>query len=373
MILFVAPYSPGFHLGAARKIEMMLSCLVRMGEQVVLINSSHRSHPGPIESSMRRIGDVDVLEVLPPRYATARFGKLRNLIDVRAVVRYLESLPNPSLIWIYNSYAFECLMARELNIRFGAPILLELEDAVFSRGRGLNPKPYVDWLAALAIRRKIAHTICVNGVLASRCAGPKTLLPGFIKRRSSSWRIPFSRDVVRVGYFGGLSREKGADLVLALGPLLPAAFELVVTGVGELAEQFRSSAATCSQMDFRGAVSNTELEELIGQCDIILNPHRPVLGFHDGIFPFKVLEAVGSGRLVISTDLPRSGLEDVLASVVFVPPRTEAFLHAIVSAKFSYSVAGEAILRAADEVAARFGEDTVRKTVRSVKRLGIAQ
>mgnify|MGYP002280895483 FL=1 len=35
----------------------------------------------------------------------------------------------------------------------------------------------------------------------------------------------------------------------------------------------------------------------MGSVDVILNPHRP----NNGVFPFKLTEAVGSGRLVITS------------------------------------------------------------------------
>ena len=46
-------------------------------------------------------------------------------------------------------------------------------------------------------------------------------------------------------------------------------------------------------------VSNIELAEIMGRTDILLNPHIKM----DGVFPFKLIEYVASGRLILSSDM----------------------------------------------------------------------
>ena len=76
----------------------------------------------------------------------------------------------------------------------------------------------------------------------------------------------------------------------------------------------------------------------------------------DGIFPFKVVESVASGRLVISTKLPTTGLEDVLQGVQFVDHSMEAFLGAIEVAQQTYCGNIKAVIAGASEATRLFDE-----------------
>jgi glycosyltransferase involved in cell wall biosynthesis len=62
-------------------------------------------------------------------------------------------------------------------------------------------------------------------------------------------------------------------------------------------------------MRFFEDVPDEKLYELLTECDVAVNPHASIQAMGEGVFPFKVLEAVASGRLVISTALPPCGFD----------------------------------------------------------------
>lgn len=369
MIVVVAPYAPpgrgATNLGATRKLEAVIKILARTDERVVLVNSIHDALPcRQIGAQTLFVGGVEVLEITPPTYSSRPLGKLFNLFDVQELVRFIERLGTPSLVWLYNAYAFECLFA-SISRRFDAGIVLELEDWPLARSRGLNPKPIIDWLAWLYIRALPDHVFAVNASVAKRLkieSHRTSLLPGFVSDAVVRLRCtapPFTQPHLTVGYFGGLTVEKGADLVADLVMKLTTRANFIVTGAGTLENRFRVLANSAPNLQFSGVVDDDQLFRLMGRCDVILNPHRPIRDFGTGIFPFKVMEAIASGRMVISTQLPMEGLEDCLDSVIFVDPSVEAFAAAICDSPSGFQRSRHALEKAAEAVIDLCGTETV--------------
>ena len=117
MIVMVAPYSAigqssHPHLGAARKLETIMSLLMQLDSQVVLVNSAHNSlGPSPLAVRSLAIGGGSVTEVVPALSRSRRTGKLRNLRDVPEVLKVIRAMGVPTLYWFYNAYAFEMRFA----------------------------------------------------------------------------------------------------------------------------------------------------------------------------------------------------------------------------------------------------------------------
>jgi glycosyltransferase involved in cell wall biosynthesis len=319
--ILVAPFSPigsceSPHLGGAKKIVAILQILSRFGHPVVLINSAHNKLKYVSASTCNiKIGSgKSVTMITPFTLSNRKLGKLLNLFETNSLARQLAT-QKPAMVWIYNGYAFEAKFAAELNSLCDCPIILEIEDWHTARSRGLNPKPAFDLYYFHKVLKKSALVTCVNEAVRKDVGLPMSktmLLPSIIDERlikQASNMAPFSRRPFGLGYFGGLTEEKGADIVLALGKQLPSDWHLVVTGSGHLAASF-SALATNNPTRVRFINNATEdvLYHAMLSCDAIVNPHKSITSMGDGIFPFKVFEALASGRLLISTDLPDPGL-----------------------------------------------------------------
>ena len=381
MILFVAPYSPptaggSGHLGATRKIEVIASVLAHLDNEILLVNSAHCSErPSPLSIRKITIGGVDVTEITPATSSNRAWGKLRNILFVKGIVRTIGDLGPPKFVWFYNGYAFEMQLCLLLERTFRVPMIMEFEDWHFSRRRGLNPKPLIDYCYWRLAAPRLSGVFVANSHLGTKMArftNRVELLPGVVPQtlaKIAIQRPPFavSRGPVRIGFFGGLSVEKGADLVLELANTLPEGFILHVTGTGPLAADFYARAKVAPRsLQYHGHVNDARLYELIAECDVILNPHSSIREMNDGVFPFKLIEAVASARLAISTQVPMLQLHDVLAGVQFVEHSSQAFHSAVLASREFHFAHADVIARSAALANQRFGEESLLASIRSM-------
>jgi glycosyltransferase involved in cell wall biosynthesis len=340
-IIVVAPYAPielskAPHLGAARKIEMVIEALAVLNADILLVNSAHNdiSQKGKIEDI--NIGGIDIKHFSIPTYSNARFGKLLNLKDVWNVVDKCMTFGEPDLVWIYNGYAFENLFSMIINKKVKVPVVLEFEDWHFSRGRGLNPKPYLDYLLWKLNLKNIDFSFGVNDNLVkimSEFNVTSALLPGIVPTRLIKLcdkNPSFSAEYIRLGYFGGLSKEKGVDVLIDVIKQLPEGYRFVISGAGILEKELKILADMFpKKLEFHGRVSEGILYELISNVDVLVNPHSPINDMSEGVFPFKVIEAIASGKLLFSTDLPSANVPGLLDGVVFYDGKASSLLSII--------------------------------------------
>jgi glycosyltransferase involved in cell wall biosynthesis len=176
---------------------------------------------------------------------------------------------------------------------------------------------------------------------------------------------PFLKDKIKVGYFGGLSEEKGAKLILELYTILPTNFEFIITGTGELESEYLSLAKKSEgRFQYYGRVGDKQLYNLIASTDVILNPHKPISEMTNGVFPFKVTEAIASGRLVISTPLMDKDFNQILDAVSFIDYDLKQWASVLINSKQIYEEKQDDIKKCTEEVIKLFSEDSVRTLIR---------
>jgi hypothetical protein len=343
---------------------------------IVLVNTAHHSNSrSPLVRRAVGVAGVEVVELTPSTFGSRRIGKLVNILQVRSVAEAVLKIGNPKAVWLYNGYSFESRFGRIMHDKVACPVILELEDWHFSRGRGWNPKPLLDWFFWRALMPRVSYAFAVNSFLADRMGGVSGrvgLFPGIVTDGIAvlnQRHPPFSRDGddCVVGYFGGLSVEKGADLVAALVTELPSGFKMIVTGSGELEGAFRKlQEESGGRLAFYGRVDDKKLLELIGSCDVLLNPHAPIDSMDNGVFPFKVIEGIASGRLMISTALPSSGLESILQAVNFVNHDLQHLVRAVVNARLTYVNNLQSIHQGAAAAVKSFGKEKILATINRV-------
>lgn len=328
MILMVAPYAgtdthDSIFIAAAKKIRLILSALKAIDENVVVLNSGHQSsiNMGMTINSFN-LGNCGSIDVITPATIKAKYlGRALNLYNAKDIVDdVINHYGIPSLVWCYNGYAFEMRIASILGSKHGVSTILGFEDWHFSRKRGLNPKPYFDWFFWRLAISHIRYGFPVNSYLANKLSYhqiPHSLLPGIISPEFaglSSTYPPFSSTNVTVGYFGGLSHEKGASTFLRLAKVASKNISFIATGTGDLRGEFEAMMRLMpNRFKFLGAVSDNELMTAMAKADLIVNAHT----VNEGVFPFKVLEALASGRLLISTKLPMLGFEQFSNAIQF--------------------------------------------------------
>lgn len=366
--VLVAPYAPEMpllNLGASKKIQLIASLLTRLGFTVHHVDSSHPHERfcSPVMGQATHIEQTPVTLWRPFCLPSRKAGKLLNIYGSHSLFQRLAEL-RPDLVWVYNSYAFEARLGLHLKQVTGARLVLELEDLPLSRGRGLNPKPFLDQHYFYPLMKQSDLVTFVNAVLLKkhRKDVKAALLFPSILQQALVEQAPaprFHRRERRVGYFGGLDADKGVGTLLELPPLLPADWRLVITGVGPLTPALHELARTYPErVEFHGAVSHARVLELMAGCDVIVNPHSSITGMHNGVFPFKVCEALASGALLVSTPLPSIdiNLDDC---VLFFDGSATGLARALTSAEDHHARNKDAIDHVRDQVRAQYGESQV--------------
>jgi glycosyltransferase involved in cell wall biosynthesis len=374
--VLVAPLDPEVappHLGAAKKIELVAGLLARLGFDVHLVDSSHtvEAWRRPVLGQRREFSSTRVTYWRPACTPWRKLGKTLNVLAPGALPTRLAEL-RPKVVWLYNAYAFESRLGLHLKRVTGCELVLELEDLPRARGRGLNPKPLLDaWYFERLLPRADLVTF-VNAALATRFAprlhGRAMLFPSLLgsELTATSTPVRFQHERRQLGYFGSLEREKGAGVVLELVSRLPDAWHVVVTGAGSLEQEFvRTAAAHPRRLTFHGRVERQRLAELMLESDAIVNPHASISAMDDGVFPFKVCEALASGALVISTPLPPIDV-DIAAAVVPFDGSAAGLALALSAAPRLYAGNQPSIDAVRRAVAGRYSEDGVLCTLRGL-------
>ena len=368
MIVVVAPYSPVElsskpHLGAARKIELVIKALSRIAP-VVLINTAHNSKNEPAKVCDMSLADGINFKMLTPRcHSSSSVGKLLNLFEVRSTWKTLLMLGNPKLVWLYNGYAFESLfcLLKPKNLNF--KLVMEIEDWHLSRGRGLNPKPFIDFLTWHFAMQRVDYCYVINSTvdqIISKYNTPSKLLLGLVDEDlldDTKINRVLDTTEIHAGYFGGLNPEKGADMILDLAKKLPENMHLHICGAGSLDKDFES--LKLSRVNYYGRVSTSQLHQVMQKCHIIINPHTSIESMQNGVFPFKVIEGIASGSWMFSTKLPTTDFPGLLDSTIEFDGSTEDFLKKIQTTNFD----GSSINRAVEVVRQNFSVETVSRFV----------
>jgi hypothetical protein len=102
---------------------------------------------------------------------------------------------------------------------------------------------------------------------------------------------------------------------------------------------------------------------LMMRCDAIVNPHASIAAMGDGVFPFKVCEALASGALLISTPLPSIdiSLDD---AVLAFDGSGAGLVRALQDAPGFFARRHAAIGATREAICARFSEASVLQQLR---------
>jgi glycosyltransferase involved in cell wall biosynthesis len=372
-VVMVVPYAPGLppeHLGASKKIELVARLLHGLGYVVHLVDSSHptQAFAPAVKGQPDRVNEVPVSLWRPHCLPSRKLGKLVNVLQAARFVRALRSLA-PVLVWVYNSYSFEARAALALKRSTGARVVFELEDLPLARGRGLNPKPWLDqhyFPRLLAAADLVTFVNAVSLKQFEARSRRALLLPSLLQQSlvDTPQRRRFAQHMRRVGYFGGLTQEKGAGLLLDLVSRLPSAWQLVVTGVGDLGPAFESLQGRYPErLEFHGMVSHDTVLSLMQTCDAIVNPHTSIAQMKDGVFPFKVCEALASGALLISTPLPSIDI-DLTGAVLGFDGTVDGLLAGLSEAAAHHERHADEMARVRQAVCDSFSETAMRQRLR---------
>ena len=379
MILFIAPYdgSPPENspfIAAAKKIRIILNILKSIDEHLILLNSFPRNKSITKNKfdSINIGGEISITRYTPELKQVNWVGRMVNLYQISIIVEdIVKRYGIPDYIWIYNGYAFECRVAEFCKKSFNSKIILEFEDWHFARKRGFNPKPFIDWFFWRKASKYIDFGFCVNNFLAQKLSakGIKTfLLPGILNNKyfkELNLRTPFTNnEMITVGYFGGLFKEKGAQFILDLidhNNLIPVRF--IICGTGDYEDKFREKAIrNPRKITFLTRLSEAELINQYKEVDIILNPHV----INNGIFPFKIIEALFFKKLVISSKLELEGLDCLVGAIEFKKLDIKEFSKAINESRSIYEKRMQHLENVSNSVYKKFNSNSLHDKIKKI-------
>ena len=355
-------------LGGNRKIEMIAGALKEAGHEVLILSGgvpsdrTMRSFPRFESTLGARDGEPRVI------YAAGLDVPVVNLLIATAsMVRTarLEARQRFDLIILYNVTEYTIAVAAAIRqIAGDVPVLLEYEDSVDMASRGVSMIRRALWRTLEnELRPRVRGVFAVNASLAERigCANA-VVLRGLVSDslcvRAASRPRPLCGGRPVALFSGSLSPEKGLGRLLELVPRFAGRVRFVVCGAGPMEATLRQAAAEWpDDLEITGFVSRDALEERLLAADILLNPHDDDVG---AIFPFKLIEYLASGGVVVTTSC---GIESDPAFEYCELAATDAFGDALERVLENRSEAIEKADRGRAWAAANYSSSAVRREI----------
>jgi glycosyltransferase involved in cell wall biosynthesis len=222
------------------------------------------------------------------------------------------------VVLLYNCGLPEVIAARMLAAVTGVPVVLEYEDDASHGPDGRRSwRQYCHSLGLRIIRSSIRGVVAASPELRTQFDLANCyVLNGIVGEDLAAVRpvSDFDPRPLRYLFAGSLHLSKGVDtLCVAWAKEELPGCELIIVGEGPLLGPLRAAFGDHPTIQFRGFVPRDHLIELFSQAHVLVNPHR-VAGKIGAVFPFKLIEYLGTGRPVIST--PMAPLQGSLASGV---------------------------------------------------------
>ena len=315
-------------LAANHKVATIAQLIAEAGHEVAIYSPCYVSerkwnwHP----ASVGRAGSDSSIPVF---YSGAWDAPYVNQLQAvaslwRMVSKAYQEKPFDAVL-LYNAILPESMVAMALKKRYGVPLIFEYEDDPSAMPGGQRNWKNRIWQFQLQRLRK--HVDAVMGVspelLTQFPAARNVLLRGVLAADLSGVRPLRQADFKHhtVMFAGSLSQAKGVEALCeawSLGGFDGA--RLCIYGAGPELNRLQSKYGSDS-ISFKGVVSRSRLIDAFGEATVLVNPHCGGQVQHGGIFPFKLIEYLSTGRPIVST--PVASLESELrAGICFADGET---------------------------------------------------
>lgn len=379
IIFFIAAFDPtGFKLtrflAANKKMQFMLDVLTTINYKVVLICST----PNLKVKNPMRIVDMElenktiIKAVIPSsKLETIKWNMVLNIFQIPSILKFaVNNFGQPNVVWTYNAYVFEMISSRYLSKKYNSYTILEFEDWHFSRG--VNIKSILDWFYWKKALNNIDFSFCVNEFLQNKMKKFRIrneFLPGTVDKNiifKGEQKIPFRNKskIIKCGYFGGLTKDKGADFLIKMinkSMDQNLSIKWYITGAGPYKDSIEKLSKDIPNfVEYLGVVSDSELAEIVSNTDILLNPHIKM----NGVFPFKIIEYAASGRLILSSDiLLPTQYTWIKKAILFETLDVEKWLNIITKSSNIYIEKKDNIDYAKKKISIEFSKPEIRKKI----------
>lgn len=303
-------------MGGSRKIDLVSRLLQSQGHEVTILSSgipaerSGRGYPSFETSSVAGNKEHEPYVMYAAGLDIKYLNYFIAILSSLSIIKRASITNKFDAMLIYNIDAFTMSVASYYWYRIKKiPLILEYEDGVSVSGRGENrlcqyvPRVFERW-----IRKRLSGAICVNKNLSERLSIANTyLLPGVVDddlcSRAKLRKPPLSgKPPYLAVYSGSLSVGKGSQFIPEIASEFKGIVNFVITGVGPLYADLKDAQKKSGgNVQLLGYVERDELNELLTSADFLLNPHEEE--FSGGISPFKLVEYLAAGSIVLTTNI----------------------------------------------------------------------
>jgi glycosyltransferase involved in cell wall biosynthesis len=308
-------------LAGSQKIATLSQLLVQAGCRVKVFSlgavaeRTGRFHRG-FWSRPSQAGEVSVLYLADWDVLIA--GRIVGTIGMIWALLKEQRRDQIDVVFLYNCGLPEAIAACVLAKVARVPVVLEYEDDVNQGADGRRSwRQYCHTVGLLAVQRAVRGVVAVSQQLLSQVNQSNGyVLPGVLSVDLGSIRDAGDLEDggLRFLYAGSIQASKGVlELCEAwIIARLPGC-ELHIAGEGPLLAEARAAFLGEPTIHFHGFVTRERLLDLFSSAHVLVNPHRNAVET-GSIFPFKMIEYLGTGRPVISTQM--AALDGVIGSAV---------------------------------------------------------
>ena len=291
------------------KIELVAKLLRSRGHAVEIF-----SHGEVIENRLRFYAGFSEPELfdraIPITYISSlAVRRLNGLWASMQMVRLLNRrhrIAPFDVVILFNLKRPQIACAR-YAARHGIPVILEYEDDAFRSVEGKVSSGVVVHYHHRAYREALssaAGCIAVSPHLLSQVGSdvPKLLLRGVVGDDIvTSSRLQKNAKKQIVLFSGTHIKSNGvAELITAWRTAPLRNWELHITGYGDMSDELRRMAQSCSSIVFHGLVDRSQLVSLMCSAKLCINPHA-VSQAPGNVFAFKIIEYLAAGAHVLTT------------------------------------------------------------------------
>lgn len=224
--------------------------------------------------------------------------KIQRTHKIDAIVCYNMRLEN----------AFVALWAKK---KWNIPIILQYED-------GLTKDENVNGIKKILYCNMERRTIpmldaafLVNSKMTLEC--PTMVIRGVVTDESITSERE-NKEIPTILFAGSLDEQRGIRVLLKALEYTGEAFQLLISGRGELEDIVRDSKD--SRVEYVGYLDYKTYKKVLSDADICINAQRENTSFSEYSFPSKISEYISNHKLVVSSNV--ADAKNVLDNLAFI-------------------------------------------------------
>lgn len=344
MIYYFCPYSISPEVSAQRKLVISQAACNRIHE---IVHTISKKNDVTIVSTALTRTEEEVDECLQQINARCNVyfpkltgGKTKNIKMLSNIIRYVKKdIKAGDVIMFYNAHFFMlpimCAFAHLKNVK----MVYQIEEFYSTSDYYGTLKKKLLILSETLFSAKCDAYMAVSRTLQNKYLNgkPQIISYGYVDPiAESSEKKTEKTSKFNLVYAGRLDVDGGIDILLNVIPKIACECDLIITGSGPLAEKVLqySNANSKVNIDYRGFVSEEELDHILQNADACLSMLRTDKAFSQKSFPSKVIKYLSYGSMVISSNVPAlSDLGDAFQNLLIYNDEEE-FCRKIQEASF---------------------------------------